>query len=320
MFLTLTGVVLYLVFKGINLDNFLDGLLSANFFYVFISGLSGAIAFYIRGLRWKLMLKPFGYDPKGVNMYHAVVTGYLANMAIPRMGEVVRCAALKKTDKVEIKHSMGTVVTERISDLFVLFLLVIFVFVVKADFFGSFINEKVFLPLSKKFAISYLWIILLAVTGSGILFLWWLFKRYPENKYVSKLQSVLIGFWQGFISIFKMQDKWLFLLYTLIIWFFYWLMAYIVFFAIPSTSHLDALDAIFILVAGSFGMVAPVQNGFGAYHWIVSQALMIYGLTREEGLLYATLVHEMQVVVVLVLGVISAYFVFMKKSTNHDSR
>ena len=320
LFFSITGVVVYLVFKGIDLKYFIEKILSANFFYVFISGISGIIAFYFRGLRWKLMLKPFGYNPKDMNMYHAVAVGYIANMAIPRLGEVVRCASLKKTDKVEVKHSMGTVVTERISDLAVLFLLVVFVFIVKADFFGAFISEQILIPLSKKITISTLGLVIAGLILGGVLFLWWIFKRFSENKLVSKTKTILKGFGEGLISIYKMEDKWLFLLYTLIIWFFYWLMAYIVFFAIEPTKGLTAMDAIFILIAGSFGMVAPVQNGFGAYHWIVSQALMIYGLSREDGLLYATLVHETQVVMVLIFGSISSYIVFFKKNKTYESK
>jgi uncharacterized protein (TIRG00374 family) len=265
------------------------------------------------------MLKPFGYNPQDVNMYHAVAIGYVANMAIPRLGEVVRCAVIKKTDKVDVKHSMGTVVTERISDLFVLFLLIIFVFIIKSDFFGAFISEKVLIPITKKITVNTLSILISALLLSGVLFLWWIFKKYPDNKMVSKTKSIIKGFGEGLISIYKMEDKWLFLLYTAIIWFFYWLMAYIVFFAIEPTKGLTALDAIFVLIAGSFGMVAPVQNGYGAYHWIVSQALMIFGLTKEDGLLYATLVHETQVVMVLIFGAISSYIVFLKKNKNHES-
>ena len=320
LFFALTGGVVYLVFKDIPLESFFHKLESANYFYVVVSGLSGAVAYYFRGLRWKLMLKPFGYEPSDWNMFHAVAVGYFANMGLPRMGEVVRCASLKKTDNVEIKHSMGTVVTERISDLLVLFLLVVFVFIVKADFFGKFIYDKIWQPLAVKFSFSGNGWILLGIALGLVLSGLYLLYRLRRVGFVSKIISVFKGFYDGLVSVFKIRNKGLFLLYTLIIWLLYWLMAYIVFFAIDATNGLDAIDAVFILVAGSFGMVAPVQNGFGAYHWIVSQALMIYGISKEDGLLYATLVHEMQVLVILLIGPVSTYWVFFKKNKHDESK
>ena len=110
-----------------------------------------------------------------------------------------------------------------------------------------------------------------------------------------------------------MEKKWEFLFHTFMIWFFYFIMAYVVFFAIPQTKDLTPIDALFVLVAGSFGMVAPVQNGFGAYHWIVSLSLMMYGLTKEDGLLFATLLHETQVLMVLIVGPVAGYLVFIRK-------
>ncbi len=319
LFFALTGGVVYLVFKDIPLESFFHKLENANYFYVVISGLSGAVAYYFRGLRWKLMLKPFGYEPSDWNMFNAVAVGYFANMGLPRMGEVVRCASLKKTDNVEMKHSMGTVVTERMSDLLVLFLLVIFVFVVKADFFGKFIYDKIWQPLAVKLSVSANgWLVLGVMVGLVLVGLYLLY-RFRHVGFVAKIINIFKGFYDGLVSVFKMKNKGLFLLYTLIIWLLYWLMAYIVFFAIDATNGLDAIDAIFILVAGSFGMVAPVQNGFGAYHWIVAQALMIYGISKEDGLLYATLVHEMQVLVILLIGPVSTYLVFFKKAKNDES-
>jgi len=320
LFFFITSIIVWVVFKDFPWDDFFKKLKSVNYFYVIISGLSGAVAYYFRGLRWKLMLRPFDYNPSNWNMFNAVAVGYFANMGIPRMGEVVRCASLKKTDNVEIKYSMGTVVTERISDLFVLFLLVVFVFIIKADFFGKFIYEKVWSPMSDKlsFTDSGITIIGVFVLLSFVVFLF--MAKFKSNKVISKIIGIFRGFYDGIVSIFKMENKGLFLLYTLIIWLLYWLMAYVVFFAIDETRNLDAIDAIFILVAGSFGMVAPVQNGFGAYHWIVAQALMIYGLNKEYGLLYAILVHEMQVLVILLLGPISTYFVFFKKSKKNEGK
>ncbi len=314
LFFSLTVVVVYLVFKGIPWEDFTHKLLDANYFYVIISGVSGLIAFYFRGVRWRLMLEPLGYKPPNKDMLNAVAVGYLANMAIPRFGEVVRCAALNKTNKVPVDQSFGTVITERLVDLIVLFVLLFFVFIFKINFFGRFFDEKVFIPLGSKFSdYGYLLILIVFFTFLGMIVFYVLYKKFPENKMIHWIKDKIWGMKNGFISILKMEKKWEFLFHTFMIWFFYFIMAYIVFFAIPQTKDLTPIDALFVLVAGSFGMVAPVQNGFGAYHWIVSLALMMYGLTKEDGLLFATLLHETQVLMILIVGPFAAYFVFIKK-------
>jgi len=313
VFLSITVFLVYLVFKDIPLDKFYKGLLRVNYLYIFISGVSGLIAFYFRALRWQLMLKPFGYNPRVWNVFHSVSFGYFANMALPRMGEVARCGTIKKTDKVEFEQAFGTVVTERMSDLVVLFLLVIFVFVWKANFFGTFIKKEIFLPLGSKIGYSALWLWFICSVIVFTAIFWFFAKKFPENIVIKKLIKVLKGFKDGLFSIYRMDDKWLFIFYTFIIWLLYWLMAYIVFFAMDATKGLSPVDGIFVLVAGSFGMVAPVQSGFGAYHWIVSRALMIYGISKANALLYATLIHETQTLMVIIMGIISSYWLFVKK-------
>ena len=280
VFFSITVFVVYLVFKDIPWEDFLQKLFAANYFYVIISGLSGLIAFYFRGVRWRLMIEPMGHKPSNKNMLNAVAVGYLANMVIPRLGEVVRCAAINKTDKVPVDESFGTVITERLIDLLILLVLLFIVFVLKINFFGRFFSENVFVPLGNKFSNhAYILIVLLVVLVLGLVGFYMLYKKFPKNKVIRWIKNKIWGIKNGLISILRMEKKWEFLFHTFMIWFFYFIMAYVVFFAIPQTKDLTPIDALFVLVAGSFGMVAPVQNGFGAYHWIVSLALMMYGST-----------------------------------------
>jgi uncharacterized protein (TIRG00374 family) len=295
--------------------------MEVNYFYVSLSAIAGLVAYYIRGLRWRLMLQPFNYNPKAINMYHSIAIGYFANMAIPRFGELVRCSALKITDNIPINKSVGSVVTERLSDLFILGLLTLYLFVFHVGLISNFLNKEIFSPLKHSlYNQKYVLVItVFIIILSTILLLVFLFRSKKENAIILKFKSMITGFKDGLLSIYTMKKKGLFLTYTLLIWILYFLMAYVVFWASPVTKHLTIIDGFFILVAGSFGMVAPVQNGFGAYHGIVSMALMTLGLSREDGLLYATLMHETQVLVILIFGPISLYSVFFRiKRKKHE--
>jgi uncharacterized membrane protein YbhN (UPF0104 family) len=102
----------------------------------------------------------------------------------------------------------------------------------------------------------------------------------------------------------------LFLFHSIFIWVLYYLAVYVCLFAFPATSSLRGGSALFLLVAGGLGMSAPVQGGIGAYHLLVSQGLVVYGISLQDGLAFATLVHFLSLAMVVVLGMISMMLLF----------
>ena len=103
-----------------------------------------------------------------------------------------------------------------------------------------------------------------------------------------------------------MPQKWMFLLYTVLIWVRYWLMSYTTILAFPNVGGLNASDALFLSVIGGFGWVIPVQGGIGAYHFIISLALAsIYGIDQTTGVIFATISHESQALTMLLFGALS---------------
>ena len=109
----------------------------------------------------------------------------------------------------------------------------------------------------------------------------------------------------GLKTIVQMKDRWTFIFHTLLIWLMYFLMTYVLVFALPATSHLSPLDGMFLLVIGGLGMSAPVQGGIGAFHWIVALGLSLYGVPRTDAVAYATLSHESQAIFAVLLGGLS---------------
>ena len=109
----------------------------------------------------------------------------------------------------------------------------------------------------------------------------------------------------GFTSVLKLQNKSGFWISTLLIWVLYYTMAYVVIFAMPSTSHLGLLAGLSILIMGGLGMSAPVQGGFGTYHILVGSVLSLYGVAQKDGYFFATLIHTSQTLTVLIVGSIS---------------
>lgn len=321
LFTALAVFLVWWVFRNTDFSQLWIGLKSANYWWVAASLLVLYVSFYLRAFRWRLLMEPIGHQPSRMNSYHAVVFGYFANLLIPRFGEVARCGALNRTDKVPVDALFGTVVAERIIDVLFLLLLLISLFILKADFFGGFLYNTVITPLAAKLAVSAamkIALLMCAVCFIALLVAAYLFrKRLLQISLFAKIVGFATGMLQGLRSVLKMKQRGWFIFYTLGIWSTYLFATYLVFFALPATSNLTLLDALFLLVAGSLGMVAPVQNGFGIFHGIIASALVLYGLDFErDGLLYATLIHESQLLEILICGLISfiAIIIIMRRN------
>jgi hypothetical protein len=238
------------------------------------------------------------------------MVGYTANFAFPRIGEITRCATLRKSDKVPIDSLLGTVLMERAIDLFVLILIFLYVFFVKVGVFGQFISEKIFLPLknalSRTFDLSlWSWLLVILIVVFVFTGIYLLFKKFSKEPLVKKIKKILKGVISGLKTIAKMEDRWKFIFHTIVIWIMYFLMAYLLFFALPSTSVLKPIDGLFIMIIAGIGLSLPIQGGIGVYHILVSSALMIYGIPKTNGVAYATLSHEYQALLIIMLGAFS---------------
>lgn len=315
LLLAISGLLLWLAFRGQDISKILSELKNANYNWVLLSVLVSMVAHYVRGLRWKMLVKPLGYSPSNVNMFNAVMVGYLANLAVPRMGEVTRCGMLTKTDDVPMQSLVGTVIIERIID--VLFLLGILVLSVLLEYntIHNFLFSNIINPLLDKFQNAQTSIILgvLIVIFIGIFF--YLIKKFHHkllsNKLYAKIWNILLGFKDGVLSVNKMENKGLFILYSVVIWLMYTLSTWLCFFAIEPTSGLSLSAGLFIMAVGGIGMSAPVQGGIGAYEAAIQIALLVYGINASDGLSYATLNHSSQILSILVIGSISLLFIFI---------
>jgi len=279
--------LLYLAFRGVDLKNLGNDLKHAHYGWLAISAALGIVSHISRAMRWKILITPLGYTPKTTHVFYAVMIGYISNLAAPRLGEILRCGSLNKTDKVPFDALLGTVIVERGVDVLMLFLLTLVVFFAKIDFFGHFLTQNIFHPVQQK--------LLDFFSNSSRLFLLIIFpfilivvvvifkKRIFRLKTFQKIKKLLVGVVSGLKSLYKMKNLPAFLFHTLLIWTMYFLVTWVVFFTLPETSGLSLLDGLFILVVGSLAMTVPVQGGIGVYHWLVSLSLTLYGYTKRKG-------------------------------------
>ena len=298
--------LLVLAFQGQDLQGILDEFASVQYSWIVFSIAMGVASHYSRALRWNMIIAPLGFQVRPLNSFYAVMVGYLANLAVPRMGEVSRCVVLSRVSKVPTQKLFGTVLVERAIDLLCLAFLFLLTLVVEFDVLWDFVSTRLMSVVSQKEAtVASFWSSPMPyLVMAGLLLVATLvavFLRQNVNLR-TRLRTLLLEIREGLTSIRHMRNYPVFLLHTLFIWTMYYMMGYVVFFSMEATRNLDAGTALSTFFLGGLGFAAPVQGGIGAFHWMVSEGLKLYGIPEEKGLVFATVLHGAQIMMMLVVG------------------
>ena len=179
------------------------------------------LSHYSRAIRWKILIRPLGYNPKLSNTYLAVLIGYLANLAFPRLGEVLKCTTLAKYEKVPSDKLIGTIVAERAFDVIMLLLLISITFFTQIDLIGSYLTTVLSKNFGDKAAFLQSWgILVLIVVGIFFLLIMiWLLNKFQHIRIVGKIRTIAINAWNGVTSIRYVKNKGWFIFHTFFIWF-----------------------------------------------------------------------------------------------------
>jgi uncharacterized protein (TIRG00374 family) len=273
------------------------------YFWIVVSLILGLLSHISRSIRWNLMIEPLGHKPRLVNTFLAVMVGYLMNLALPRMGEISRCGVLSRYEKIPFTKLVGTVVLERLIDVLMLLILLIVVVLTQFGQVLEFlsnnpeVNEKLEKVICSPILLFGIIVLVAAV--------WFLRHKILESALLKKLKGFILQFVEGFQSIRDMKNKGAFIFHSVFIWLMYYLMFYCVFFSFGFTSNIPPLAGLAVFVLGSFGMVAPVQGGIGAWHFMVIEGLALYGVDKSDGKVFALLSHGTTTIMLIVLGLIA---------------
>lgn len=279
----------------------------------------GIISFYIRAARWRLLMLPLG-GIRRRDAFDGVNVGYITNFAIPRAGEIARCGVVSKKSKIPFESVVGTVFLERSFDMLTLAIVSIITFAITWNQFGFFFDNFILSSISEKLSVNLIWVLLILLT-SFLIFAYIIYRYRKTHPFLIKIVQVLKGLLKGIIAGFKMPQKWLFILYTILLWGSFWLTSVTTILAFQSVdasvASLNLTDALFLMIVGSFGWVIPVQGGIGAYHFIVTLALSsVYGISQTTGIVFATISHESQALVMILVGLYSLSRISLSQKKN----
>jgi uncharacterized protein (TIRG00374 family) len=268
---------------------------NADLFWVGVSVFLGILTHLSRAVRWNYLLQPLGYRPKLFNNILIILTAYFTNLGIPRSGEILRATALATYEHVPFQKGFGTIVTERVIDLVMLFLIVAIALFLQTDIIWDFLQQK-----------GFNLVLLLVLLGSGILGLslgTYMVKK-SKSKFALKLKTFLRGLLEGILSIFRMKNKWGFVFHTLFIWLAYIVMFWVIKYTVLETVDLSISQLLVAFVAGAFAMSAT-NGGIGIYPIAVSSALAIFGISKVSGDAFGWIMWISQTLMIVVFGAIS---------------
>lgn len=267
---------------------------NANYNYIYLSLIAGLSGHMARAYRWKYTLAHIGYTSPFMVRFSAVCITYLMNMTVPRSGEVSRALVLKRYSDVPFDKGLGTIISERVVDLFLLIICVLATVILQ---FGTL---KEYLGKNIPYQNLVIYAIACAVLMTGAV----LFYMYSKNKWLLKLKDKIAGLMEGALSVFTMPNKWPFILLSVYIWFSYVLMFYITIFAIPETADLSFGVVCVGFVIGSLAVTFS-NGGFGVYPAALAGVLGLYAVPKAAGTAFGWLTWASQTGLIFCLGALA---------------
>jgi len=294
-------------------------IINSNYWLITLSLILALVSYFSRAYRWGYTLWPMGYKSSFKNQYHSIMIGYLVNMTIPRAGEFSRAVMLKRSDNIPIGPGFGTIVTERIIDMIIMFSLAALAILISPNE-TSIIFKRIkesFVGTSSEDGGSGFWMYALLVFGLILLGL--LFITRIRQRILEFLNSLK----EGLSSIFKVKQYWAYLFHTLIIWISYLVMFALPFYAIEGTSNVPFSGMLLAFSFGALG-ISFTNGGMGAYPLLIGITTAYYlqkqGVENADaiGNALGMVIWATQTIFLILLGLIS--LVLMPRKYNTDEK
>lgn len=290
----------------------------ANYILLIPILIMGFISHWSRAVRWTYLMEPMGFKPSVTNTTFAVFIGYLANLAFPRLGEVLKCTLLARYEKVPADKLVGTIIAERAFDMLCLLIIFVLTIITQTDLAGDYLSS-----LWTRFNQSSdgesssgkgYWVLI----GIAVLVLSLLLfrKRILQSKFAVRFREVLLNVGKGILSFRTMKNKRGFVLHTLLIWSMYFGMILLGFQSIQETSHLGYKTGLSVLSFGSVGMIVT-PGGLGAYTALVQEIVGLYGIDKAISVAISWIIWLVPTLIIILGGVLSFIFLpFVNKNRN----
>lgn len=306
-------VIIYFLIRNIDLAELWVILKDANWGILLFSLIFGLLGNTIRGYRWRLLIRPLGYNPSVTKLNLAIYGGYAINFAIPRAGEIWRCGVIAKDEKVPFTKLFGTMLLDRVFDTITVLCITLFAFIFNMKFFVTQLqhNQETLDTIVAAMKSPTPYIIIVLTT----LIVFFVYRNFKKHKFIVKLKDALKGIGNDMKAIWKMKEKNTLLFYSIAIWASYFCYFYITFYAFDFTKDLGITAGLIAFALSSVSMGIPSNGGLGPWQVAVIASLTLYGVSQLEATAFATGVFMLQSAWVILCGLVGiAVLAMMKKS------
>lgn len=302
-----------------------NSFLNARYLIIIPIVISLLASHFSRALRWKILMEPMGYNPRTSNTYLAVLIGYMANLAVPRLGEILKCTILARYEKVPADKLVGTIVAERAFDVICLLIAIAAAIFTQTDIIGEYFSTLIKDAFGSKTGGISLQRLLISLSILVIIFSIFIFlvRRFAHVSFIQKIRSIIRGVWHGIISVKDVKKKGAFIFHTIFIWAMYLLSVRLGFLAMQETSLFAWKPALSVLSSGSLAMIMPSPGGLGFYPVFVQKTMELYGLKDTIGFAFGALMWGAQFFQMLLSGFVALLlfpFLNKKKKVDEESR
>lgn len=296
------GFFLFLTLKNKPLNEIGESLKAADMMWVALSGVALVAVFLLRAMRWRLLIDNVGYETKKRHVAYALTMGYFVNSFTPKLGEIMRCTTLHKKDGVPIANSLGTVVSERVYDLIILFLGLIIVFFFELNRLGH-ILDGLLQTISNLFSTNSLLTLLIAAGLTALSYA--LFRYLLKKGLFNRITLFISDMMKTVRATFRIKNYRGFLLLTVLIWIALIAMNYCFLMSLPETNQHSLYFAIVVLFVGSIGWALPSPGGIGTTHFFILQLFLAFNLTESAGIAFGVISNGLTFLYTIVFGVLA---------------
>lgn len=298
----LGGIILFWMYRDFDFRAIKHVILDEmNWWWMLLSLPFGITAQAFRGWRWRQSLEPIGENVRKSTAINSIFFSYAVSLIIPRVGEFARCAVLKRQDGVSFPKALGTVVTERAIDTVLVLTITVLVIFSQLKVFNRFFDrtDTNFSQILHGFS----WEGYLVTAICAIISLVSIYILLRNMSILERVKITIKGLFEGVMSLKKVKNIPLFIIFTLGIWLSYFIHYYLTFFCFETTSHLGLMCALVTFIVGSIAVIVPTPNGAGPWHFAVKTMLILYGVSVNDALYFVLIVHTVQTLLVVLLGI-----------------
>lgn len=320
---SLSAIFLYLAFRGVHFDQFIQEVFDLNFSMVALAVLFATFAFLVKARRWSVLIRSLKPSVEYRNVLSAVSIGALVDQVLPaRAGELVRVFAISRKEGLRKMSVFGSLILERGTDLSIILIITL-----TPVFFLTLENKYIYKAQQAGFILLVLILIVSLIFLRFRLFFESVIQNLLPEKISSKATDLSYSLSEGFKTINSAWTGLSLIFWSGLMWLFTLLSFYPLLYSINFDTNVPVYTVFILLLFLILGLALPAAPGsIGVFEYaavftlqiILPDEIMAKSETIAKASVFGVLLHITQVLPEIVLGGIFFLREGMNLPLNHN--